>query len=244
MRHGEWPAIVRAYSRETRECRVEIPGITDGAELFPLADIRYPIGDKSEHTEIRILEGDRVWVAFECGDERYPIITGWRVKRDGNDVGTRRWHHDNFESTADLEYTVHAGQKITLHCGDSTIVATVNTITVNTGTVIVNATDHADVTTPRATVNATEELIVNSPLATFNVTHSQFNGTLTVNGLLTYQGGMIGSGGEGGLAAAITGDMTVTGQISTPADVLAATISLKTHYHSGATGDNTDPPVP
>lgn len=139
--HGKWPGIVREYDRARREIRVEIPGITDGAEVLPLAQIEYPIGDKSPHTEIRILVGDAVWLEFECGDPRYPIITGWRCPNTGNSTMFRRWHHENIESDADetqkhtsgTTYTVlagtdikndaknniniHAGQNITIEAG-------------------------------------------------------------------------------------------------------------------------------
>lgn len=93
---GRWPAIVREYLPEERMCRVEIPGITDGADLLPLAEIEYSIGDKSIHgtwpTEILILPGDEVWIAFVGGDPRYPIITGYRNARRMNSTDVRQWH--------------------------------------------------------------------------------------------------------------------------------------------------------
>lgn len=119
---NRWPAVVTSVDRERREVRVEIPGITDGADEMPIADIEYPIGDRSAQTEIRILPGDNVWVAFHGGDPRYPIITGFRVKQAGNEVGTRRWVHDNFELTADGEYKLTAGNKVTIIVGNTTLV--------------------------------------------------------------------------------------------------------------------------
>jgi len=44
---GRYPAIVRSYNQARRTCRVEIPGLTDGADVLPEAEIEYPIGDKS-----------------------------------------------------------------------------------------------------------------------------------------------------------------------------------------------------
>lgn len=144
---SRWPAVVKSVDRQRREVRVEIPGITDGADEMPIADIEYPIGDRSAQTEIRILEGDDVWVEFQGGDPRYPIITGFRVKQTGNEVGTRRWLHDNFELTADENYKLTAGVmiekivgaanikiedgKITLTAGSSTIVMDDSGITLN-----------------------------------------------------------------------------------------------------------------
>lgn len=138
---GKWPGIVREYDRERRELRVEIPGITDGAEEWPVAQIEYPIGDKSPHTEIRILVGDKVWLEFECGDARYPVITGWRNPNEGNVVGYRRWHHDNIESDADkthkhtagTSYTVLAGTDIRNEAQKNVLIKAGETITLEAG---------------------------------------------------------------------------------------------------------------
>lgn len=109
---GKYPAVVRSYDAATRTCRVEIPGITDGAELMPVAEIEYPIGDKSRAqahaTEIEILAGDTVWVEFISGDPRYPLITGWRNPGVGNSTGWRRCHHANIEFTADGVFRINA----------------------------------------------------------------------------------------------------------------------------------------
>lgn len=102
---GRYPAIVRSYNQARRTCRVEIPGLTDGADVLPEAEIEYPIGDKSRAgtntTEIEITPGDTVWVAFIGGDPRYPIITGYRNPQAGNSADWRRWHHANMELLAD-----------------------------------------------------------------------------------------------------------------------------------------------
>lgn len=63
-----------------RTCRLEIPGLTDGADTFSKAEIEYPVGDKAAHgqypTEIEILPGDTVWIAFIGGGPHYSSITG------------------------------------------------------------------------------------------------------------------------------------------------------------------------
>jgi hypothetical protein len=106
---GKYPAFVESCDQTKRQVRVSIPGITDGKDVFPLAEIEYPVGDKSrvvegQHaTEIEILAGDHVWVEFIGGDERYPLITGYRNPNapSSNSINWRRWHHDNIELTAD-----------------------------------------------------------------------------------------------------------------------------------------------
>jgi hypothetical protein len=107
---GMWPGEVVSYHPATRTCRVRIPGITDGSTEFPEATIMQSIGDKSEHTEIRILAGDRVWLMFENSDQRFPIIMGFRAKETGNETTYRRWHHANIELTADGVFRINADQ--------------------------------------------------------------------------------------------------------------------------------------
>jgi phage baseplate assembly protein gpV len=240
--YGKYPAIVRTWDRARRECRVEIPGVTDGAEVLPLAEIAYPIGDKSEHTEIYVTLGDRVWVEFERGDPRFPIITHWRTKHTGNAPLWRKFHHENHEReafdgdihdtasnninteagnneqrTIGTAFTLDAGTTITLHVGGSTLVIDGSSVTITTA-----------------------EVTVDSPQSTFT-------GAVTVLGLLTYAAGMSGSPGAGGGAGAtISGNIAVTsGNITTDGDVTAGSISLKNHTHGGVQpgGSSTSPPT-
>ncbi|CAE6901169.1 hypothetical protein [Paraburkholderia domus] len=135
------PGIVRGYDPDTRLCKVEIPGITDGSPELPDAEIEYPIGDKSansaHNTEIEILAGDLIWLAFENGDARYPIITGYRNPRSGNPSGARRWHHANIELNADTQVHVIAG-------------------------------DNMVIDTKTLTINASTQVIVNTPITKFS----------------------------------------------------------------------------
>ncbi len=149
---GYFPATVKSYDQSRRTCRVEIKGITDGAEVLPEAEIIYPIGDKSREggdqnhvhdgvtffpTEIEICPSDTVWVTFIGGDARYPLIVGYRNPRSGNHADWRRWHHKNIEIIADDE--------LRLVCGvpdgkeTSTIIMTPTTIYLDAKAIIRNA---------------------------------------------------------------------------------------------------------
>jgi len=136
---GKWPAVVDSYDPASRTCEVSIPGQTDGQGKL-VAEIEYPIGDKSRHatqTEIEILPGDLVWLEFIQGDPRYPLITGWRNPTQGNSQGCRRWHHQNIELLANQQMKLIAGEallldagsKITLQVGGSTLTLTGSDIT-------------------------------------------------------------------------------------------------------------------
>lgn len=113
MMAGRYPAIVKTYNQARRTCRIEIPGLTDGADVLPEAEIEYPVGDKSRAgantTEIEFTAGDTVWISFIGGDPRYPIITGNRNPQSGNSVDWRRWHHKNMELLADVLMKLIAG---------------------------------------------------------------------------------------------------------------------------------------
>lgn len=112
--NGKWPGEVVSYDAAARTCRVSIEGLTDGSSVLPEAVFEYPIGDRADassskdHTEIRILPGDAVWLEFEKGDPRFPIITGYRLKRAANPTNWRRWRHANIEMTADGDMVLNA----------------------------------------------------------------------------------------------------------------------------------------
>lgn len=73
-----------------------------------------------------------------------------------------------------------------------------------------------------ATVTGTSTLTTNG--LTIDSPSTQITGTLTVEKLITGQGGLAISGGSG---ASVDGDLSTTG------DVTAGTISLQNHTHSG-----------
>ena len=193
---GRYPAIVKSYSQSRRTCRVEIPGLTDGGDVLPEAELEYSIGCKSRNgdfaTEYEILPGDTVWVAFIGGDSRYPIVTGYRNPQSGNSVDWRRFHHRNMELLADRLMNFIAG-----------------------GDLLVKSGTHVTVQAPHVTIDSPQ---------------TDVTGKLTVQGLLTYAGGMSGSGGSGS-AATITGNVTVEGSINATGTVIDAGGNTPHHSH-------------
>ncbi|ABO60609.1 phage baseplate assembly protein V (plasmid) [Burkholderia vietnamiensis] len=187
------PAEVASIDRERRIARVRIPGLTDGAAELPEAEFCNPVGDKSEHTEIRIKVDDRVWIAFNGGDPRYPVIMGYRPKNQENGTDWRRFEHGNFQFSAD------GGM---------------------------------------FEVIAASQVHIKTPLLEIEADQTHVTGTMTVEKLLTFNGGMTGKGGAGGGAAmTVTGDMSVTGGANFTNDVKSGNISVQGHHHT-AQGSN------
>lgn len=111
-------------------------------------------------------------------------------------------------------------------------ITTVGDLTVTAPHVTVNASGAATVNTATATINASTKVELATPLV-HCTTHLIVDGNALVKGVLTYQGGMVGSGGSGS-SATITGNIAVTS-----GNVTADGIGLKTHHHVEHDGPST-----
>jgi phage gp45-like len=200
----KYPAVVVGYDANTRLAQVKIEPLDNGADTVLDAELLYPLGDKS-NTAIEVLSGDFVWVEFEGGDPRYPIIVGYRNKRTGNDDSTRRYHHHgSFEILADNIIKIKGNVKVIVESETVEVIAP--TVKVTSTTVTVDATT--------ITVNASNTNIT----SLVNIT-----GNTSITGNLAVAGAISGTGGSG---ANIAGNVTVSS-----GDVVADGKSLKTHTH-------------
>ena len=144
----KYPAVVMSYDANTRLAKIKLEPLDDGADTQLDAELLYPLGDKS-NTAIEVLAGDFVWVEFEQGDPRYPIIVGYRNKRIGNDDLTRRYHHHgNFEILADNLIKIKGNVKVIVESATVEVIATtVNVTASNTNiTSLVNITGNTSIT--------------------------------------------------------------------------------------------------
>ncbi len=225
---GRYPAIVRTYNQARRTCRIEIPGLTDGGEVLPEAEIEYPIGDKARmgqyETELEILPGDTVWISFIGGDPRYPIITGYRNPQTGNSADWRRYHHKNSEVLTDemmhfesgVSFHVDAGTDIQETAGTSIDVKAGSTINLTAGSSITLTVGGSTITIAPSSVAITSAAIA-------------LNGPIT-------------GGGSSGATATFNGELKTKKQITSDADVVAGGVSLMHHTHPGDSGGTTGEP--
>lgn len=182
---ARWPGVVESYEQATRTCRVSIPGVTDGANEFPIAQIEQAVGDKSEHTEVRILPGDRVWLAFEAGDPRFPIITGFRAKGVGNAADWRRWHHANVEIEFDAVARVNGGSAgLVMDAGGTINMEAGTTVTVKSGATTVTIGSDGSVQIQCTSLTATADSVA------INAASTTVSGTLSVAGAISSAAGV------------------------------------------------------
>lgn len=107
----------------------------------------------------------------------------------------------------------------------------------NTLTVTVAGSGNVVVNCKQATINASDSVTLNTPQTTCT-------GKLTVEGLLTYMAGMVGSGGSGA-SAAITGNVSITGNVETTGALTNnGKVVGSTHTHGGVVpgGGNSSTP--
>lgn len=219
---GLWPGEVDSYDGATRICRVRIPGVTDGSNALPQAVFSNPLGDRAAggdtDTEIRILPGDPVWLMFECGDPRFPIIMGYRTPRVGNPVGWRRWRHKNVELTAEETLVINAknviwniGEDVTTHVGGNAAMD-------------VGGSHSTDVT---------------GAMASKAGSSSHQAATHALTAATTISGALSTAAGPGGAGATLTGPVNITGGAVKHDGVNIG----KTHVHTEQ-GNGADVSVP
>jgi phage baseplate assembly protein V len=135
-----------------------------------------------------------------------------------------------------LEVDVKGAGIVTVNCKTATLNAS-DSATVNTKASTVNATNTAAVNTKVATVTAETSVTVDSPISTFT-------GEVLIEGLLTFEGGMVGSGSGSGATMAIQGDMNLIGNAGFSGGAFTHNnVDVgSTHKHTDSIGGQTSTP--
>lgn len=186
--------------------------------------------------------GDRSWWAPEVGEQVVVLSPGGDLTQAVVAPSIYQAAHAAPGDVATVQRTTYAdgtvveydraAHKLKVDCVGSVDVKTATSVLIDAQTTV--------------TIKAATSVLVDAPLSTFT-------GAVIVQGLLTYQAGMAGSGG-GGAAASITGNVNVTGGnvavagggMTASGDVVAGTVHLKTHVHpeNGTGGGITSAPTP
>lgn len=140
------------------------PASRTGPIRSPRPKFEYKAGDKAAHgqypTELEILPGDTVWIAFIGGDPRYPIITGSRNPQAGNSVDWRRYHHKNYELICDRIIRLLVGNSVFQLNPDTITGSTTQALTLTIGSASVSLTPNGlNLTCGGATVQMTPDSI-------------------------------------------------------------------------------------
>lgn len=140
------------------------PASRTGPIRSPRPKFEYKAGDKAAHgqysTELEILPGDTVWIAFIGGDPRYPIITGYRNPQAGNSVDWRRYHHKNYELICDRIIRLLVGNSVFQLNPDTITGSTTQALTLTIGSASVSLTPNGlNLTCGGATVQMTPDSI-------------------------------------------------------------------------------------
>lgn len=140
------------------------PASRTGPIRSPRPKFEYKAGDKAAHgqysTELEILPGDTVWIAFIGGDPRYPIITGYRNPQAGNSVDWRRYHHKNYELICDQIIRLLVGNSVFQLNPDTITGSTTQALTLTIGSTSVSLTPNGlNLTCGGATVQMTPNSI-------------------------------------------------------------------------------------
>lgn len=150
----------------------------------------------------------RTWSAPTVGEQRLLFSPYGDMTQAVIGPAIYQDDHDQPAESGDQEHVVFPdGSTVDYNSDTNTLTVTVaaaGNVVINCKHATINAEDDATVNTKTATVNASTKIELATPLV-------HCTQALTVDGLLTYKGGLVGSGGSG---AAMTGNLTLTGDYS------------------------------
>lgn len=110
--YGFYPAKIISYNRTKRRCMVSIEPFTRGDDNGIEAQLAYSIADDDLKTEVKLTEGQEVWVFFEAGDLSRPVVAYSRCHGVGAEVGTRRIEQDKIELIANESIKIMVGGQL------------------------------------------------------------------------------------------------------------------------------------
>ena len=139
---GYYPATILSYDAASRTARISVEPFTKNAPEGLKAIFAYAVGEDDRKTEIKVMPGDEVWIFFESGQPRAPIIAFYRSHGIGARIDTRAIEQENIEILANANASIMAEQ-ISLYASNTDIYSNV---TIHGNLTVTGNVDAAQVT--------------------------------------------------------------------------------------------------
>lgn len=98
---GFYPGKILSYSKSAKTVQVSIEPYTSGSENGITAKLAYPVGFTDSDLELSIVNNPDVWVFFENGQFKNPVVSFFRTKQSGSTQDVLRLRQKTIELIAD-----------------------------------------------------------------------------------------------------------------------------------------------
>lgn len=99
--NGFYPAKILSIANDRKTVQVSVEPYTNGLENGITAKLAYPVGFDDKDTELQIVGQPDVWVFFERGQFKNPVVSFFRTRQTGSVTGVFRLRHKKLEFYAD-----------------------------------------------------------------------------------------------------------------------------------------------
>ena len=99
--YGFYPGKILSYNKLAKTVQVSIEPYTSGSENGITAKIAYPVGFTDTDLELSIVNNPDVWVFFENGQFKNPVVSFFRTKQSGSVQDVLRLRQKTIELIAD-----------------------------------------------------------------------------------------------------------------------------------------------
>lgn len=99
--NGFYPGKILSIADDKKTVQVSVEPYTSGLENGITAKLAYPVGFNDKDTELQIIGQPDVWVFFERGQFKNPVVSFFRTHQTGSVTGVFRLRHKKLEFYAD-----------------------------------------------------------------------------------------------------------------------------------------------
>lgn len=98
---GFFPGTILSYNKPAKTVQVSVEPYTSGSENGITAKLAYPVGFTDNDLELSIVGNPDVWVFFENGQFKNPVVSFFRTRQSGSTEGVLRLRQKKIEFIAD-----------------------------------------------------------------------------------------------------------------------------------------------